>query len=397
MSVLKFSPNSLRAALFSTLVILVASVGFSSRAQAIETNAKQAILIDAQTMSVLYQKDGFVSMPPASMSKLMTLYLLFERLRDGRLSLDDTLRVSERAWRKGGAKSGSSTMFLKPGQRVRIEDLIRGIIVQSGNDACIVVAEGLAGTEDAFAAEMTSTARELGLQNSHFANATGWPDPGQRMTAYDLALLARHLIYDFPEYYHYFSEKSFTYNGIKQQNRDPLVYQNTSGADGLKTGHTEASGYGLVASAKRNGRRLILVLNGLASKKLRASEPEHLLDWGFREFQNYALFKSGDVVDQASVWLGKKSEVPLIVKQDVTLTLPRKSRKEMKVQVVYDGPVPAPIAKGQHIADLVISAPDVKTVDIPLVAGDSSAKLGLFGRLGAAFNQLLWGSSQPKK
>jgi len=362
-------------------------------AHALETPASHAYLIDTTTGAVLLDKNGAQLMPPASMSKLMTLFMVFERLQDGRLSLDDKFYVSENAWRKGGAKTGGSTMFLEPSMRVRVEDLIRGIIVQSGNDACIVVAEALGGSEEGFAVEMTDRARALGLMESTFKNATGWPDPEHRVSARDLAKLAQLTAERFPEYFHYYSEKSFVYNGIKQSNRNPLVYKDM-GADGLKTGHTEESGYGLVGSAVRLGRRLVLVVNGLSSKKMRSSESERLLEWGFREFNNYSLFKAGDVVTDANVWLGTKGTVALLIEDDLTLTLPKKSRRDMKVAVTYEGPLPAPIQKGQRVATLTITAPDVDTVEIPLVAGDSIAQLGLVGRLGAAFDFIVWGGTK---
>jgi len=320
--------------------------------------------------------------------------VLFERLQDVRLSLYDKFYVSENAWRKGGAKTGGSTMFLEPSMRVRVEDLIRGIIVQSGNDACIVVAEALAGSEEAFAQEMTDKARELGMTGSTFKNSTGWPDPEHRLTAHDLAALAQLTVERFPEYYHYYTEQTFVFNGIKQSNRNPLIYKDM-GADGLKTGHTEESGYGLTASAVRKDggkdRRLILVVNGLSSKKMRSTESERLLEWGFREFGNYALFKAGDVVTDASVWLGQKASVPLIIEKDLTLTLPKRARREMKVKVSFEGPVPAPLQKGQRIGTLSITAPDVTPVEIPLLAGEAVEQLGLVGRLGAALDYILWG------
>lgn len=360
--------------------------------KAIETSAREAILIDVDTGEAILEKGADNSMPPASMSKLMTLYILFQRLRDGSVKLEDTFTVSENAWRKGGAKSGSSTMFLEPGKKVKVEDLIRGIIVQSGNDACIVVAENLAGSEAAYAEEMTAKARELGMMNSTFRNATGWPHPEHRMTPRDLAILAKHTITDFPEYYHYYSETEFTYNRIKQHNRNPLLYKDI-GADGLKTGHTEEAGYGLTASAKRGDRRLILVVNGLSSKKARTIEPDRLLQWGLREFNNYALFKAGETVDDASVWLGISKTVPLVITQDVKITLPRKARNKLKITVQFQGPVPAPIAKGTEIAKVVIAAPGRQPMEIPLVAGADVEQLGLFGRLGAAFESIVWGHS----
>lgn len=388
--------NKAKASRFNHYFIgafLIFLIALSGRpAQALDTIAREAYMVDFDTGAVLYDKGGYVSMPPASMSKLMTVYMVMERLKDGRLKLDDKLRVSENAWRKGGAKSGSSTMFLEPGSLVRVEDLLRGIIIQSGNDACIVVAEALAGKESTFAEEMTAKARELGMENSTFANATGWPHPNHRMTPKDLTILARRTILDFPEFYHYYGEKSFTYNGIRQTNRNPLLYKNM-GADGLKTGHTTEAGYGLTASAKRGNRRLLLVVNGLPSIKARASEPERLLEWGFREFNNYALFKGGETVAEADVWLGSKPRVPLVIQDKVFLTMPKNARKDMKVTVSYQGPISAPISKGAKVADLIITAKDQEPVIFPLVAGEEVERLGLVGRLIAAFKYIVFGSS----
>ena len=364
---------------------------FGSSAQAIETIAKSAIIIEVATGETLMAKDADAPMAPASMSKLMTLYMLFERLKDGSLSLDDTFRVSDNAWRKGGAKSGSSTMFLSPRKRVKVEDLIRGIIVQSGNDACIVVAEGLSGSEAGFAVEMTERAREIGLASSTFRNATGWPDPEHRMTPRDLATLGQRLIEKFPEYYRFFKETEFTYGGIRQMNRNPLLYKEM-GADGLKTGHTQESGFGLTASAIRNGRRLVLVVNGLASKKARSQEPERLLEWAFRDFNNYALFKAGEKIEDAQVWLGEQPRVPMMIGKDVTLTIPRKARRKMKVSVTYKA-VPAPVAKGDVIGQLKVKVPGRDDMIVPLFAGADVARLGVIGRLWAALSNILFGEA----
>jgi D-alanyl-D-alanine carboxypeptidase (penicillin-binding protein 5/6) len=326
-------------------------------------------------------------MPPASMSKIMTTYLVFERLKDGRLSLDDELLVSEKAWRMGGSK-----MFVEVGNRVRVEDLLRGVIVQSGNDACIVLAEAIGGTEEGFAEMMTNKARDLGMTTSTFANATGWPDPNHRMTARELALLAQHVITDFPEYYHYYAETEFTWNDIRQSNRNPLLYMSV-GADGLKTGHTEEAGYGLTASAERNGRRVVLVVNGLESQKARSEESARLVDWAFREFENYALFQPGEVVEQGEVWLGDKATVPLVIPDGLKITLARRARADMKVTVSYDTVIPAPIEQGQEVARLTVSAPDTDPVVAPLVAGESVERLGVFGRVTAALKYLIFGAN----
>ena len=381
----------LGAALVAILWMMQPHAGNAAGAS-IETIAREAILMDVATGAILFEKDADQPMHPASMSKMMTVHMLFDRLKEGSLSLDDTFTVSEHAWREGGAKSGSSTMFLMPGQRVRVEDLIRGIVIQSGNDASIVVAEGLASSEQVFAEQMTARAHKLGLNHSTFRNATGLPDPEHLTTAHDLALLAMETIRDFPEYYHYYSEKEFTYNGIKQGNRNPLLYLDM-GVDGLKTGHTEASGYGLTASAKRGDRRLVLVLNGLPSIKMRSRESERLLEWGFREFENYKLFAAGDTVADANVWLGREKSVSLVTPKDLVVMLPRKARGGMKVTATFDSPIAAPITKGDKLAKLVITAPDVAPIEVPLVAGASVERLGIFGRLGAALKYLLWGNA----
>jgi len=372
------------------LLLLAVAVG---PARAFETVAKQAILVDMATGSVLFEKNADQPMAPASMSKMMTIYMVFERLKEGNLSLDDNFPVSETAWRKGGAKSGSSTMFLDPGKRVRVEDLLRGVIVQSGNDACIVLAEGLAGDEIAFALEMTRRGIEMGLKNTTFKNATGWPHPEHLTTARDLALLAKRTIIDFPDYFPYYSETEFIYNGIRQTNRNPLLYKNM-GVDGLKTGHTEASGYGLAATVKRNDRRLILVINGLPTRKARSREPERLLEWGLREFNNYALFKAGEKVADANVWLGDSPAVPLVIEKDLVLTLDRRARKKMKVSVVLQEPVAAPITAGDRLATLKVALPDAKAIEVPLVAAGAVNRLGLAGRLKTALKHVLFGNAE---
>ena len=361
-------------------------------AGAMDSIAREAILMDAQTGTVLFEKDADRLMPPASMSKLMTVYLVFERLKEGSLSLDDEFVVSENAWRKGNWASGGSTMFLEPGQRVRVEDLLKGIIVQSGNDACVVVAEALAGSEDAFAEMMTEKGREIGLKNSTFRNASGWPHPEHRMTARDLATLAKRTIRDFPDFYHYYSEREFTYNKHRQYNRNNLLGKG-GGVDGLKTGHTENAGYGLTASAERRGQRLILVVNGLKSKKERRQEPQRLLEWGFREFKNYALFTAGEEVAKVDVWLGKKTQVPLIVKDAMLLTLPRKERAGMKATVEYMTPVPAPFKAGDKLGTLTLSFPTRDAIQVPLLAGDGAERLGLFGRVMSALRSIILGVS----
>ena len=366
-------------------VALLGLVALIRPGLAFETQAREAVLVDATTGAVLLDKNADSLMPPASMSKIMTVYMVFEALKDGRLSLDEKLMVSEKAWRMGGSK-----MFVEVGKEVRVEDLLRGVIVQSGNDACIVLAEGLAGSEAAFADAMTSKARELGMNDSVFANATGWPHPDHRMTARDLATIALKTIENFPEYYHYYAETSFTWIGIKQGNRNPLLYKKI-GADGFKTGHTEEAGYGLTGSAVQNDRRLVVVVSGLPSVKARADESHRLIAWGFREFGNYDLFKAGETVEEGVVWQGDAKTVPLVLAEDFTVTLPRKSRKDMTVTVKQDGPIPAPIEEGQQVAKLVVAAPGAESVEVPLLAGASVPQLGVFGRFVGNIKHLMFG------
>ena len=377
--------STFRSALAS-FFIAIWTFALISPALAVETTAKHAILIDTSTGAILMEKDADTATAPASMSKIMLLYLIFERLAEGNFTMEDTFAVSEKAWRMGGSK-----MFVGVNTRVTIADLLRGVIVQSGNDASIVIAEGLGGTESSFAAEMTERGFELGLTSSVFKNATGWPEEGHVMSARDIAILSIRLIADFPQYYPIFAETSFTYNDIPQSNRNPLLY-GFPGADGLKTGHTEASGYGLAASAVRNGRRLILVMNGLESVQDRAREAERLLDWGFREFANYTLFGAGDVVDNAPVWLGAQATVPLVIQNELTLTLSRSARRNLTVKAVYQSPIPARIETGTELAKLVVEAPDIQSIELPLVAGADVDRLGVFGRLRAAVGYLVWGA-----
>ncbi len=360
---------------------------FAGLAQTVETPAKHAFLIDLETNTVLLDKASDVPMPPASMSKLMTVYMVFESLKAGRLSLDDKFLVSTKAWRKGGSK-----MFVMVNTRVSVGDLLRGIIVQSGNDACIVVAEGLAGSEEAFAEKMTAKGREIGLTNSNFTNATGWPAENHNMSARDIATLSARLIGDFPEYYPMFAELNFTYGGIKQGNRNPLLYKKF-GADGLKTGHTEASGFGLAVSAVRDGRRLLLVLNGLGSMRQRSSESARLIDWGFRETATYRLFGKDEEIAAADVWLGKAASVPLVLGRALKLTMSRTARKGMVVKLNYRAPIPAPIAKGAALGRLIVNRPGQPPLEIPVLAGQAVERLGMFGRVNAALKYLLWGSS----
>ncbi len=373
--------------LFLSVLVSTFAVRFPSNAQTIKTTARSAYIIDLSTDTILLSKNADVALPPASMSKLMTIYIIFELIKNRSLSLQDQFIVSKKAWRKGGSK-----MFVKIGDRVTISDLLRGIIVQSGNDACIVIAEGISGSETAFAALMTEKARELGLLNSTFNNATGWPHSNQLMSARDLGTLSALVIKKFPELYKIFAEKSFSYNQIKQGNRNPLLYRDI-GADGLKTGHTKAAGYGLTASAIRSGRRIILVLNGMKSVRQRSVESLRLMEWAFRAFKPIILFKKNEEVTQADVWLGTSSKLPLVASRDIKITLPLAATNKLKVTVIMKNPVASPIKKGKGLASLKITAPSIQNKEIELVAGREVGQLGFIGRLGAAIKHVLWGPS----
>jgi len=350
------------------LALLVSTPAFAESA---DTRAKFAYLVDDDTGSVLLNKNGDQKMVPSSMTKLMTMYVLDSRLRDGKIKLGDTMPVSEKAWRMQGSK-----MFVPLGEHVPVEDLVRGIIIQSGNDACIVVAEGLSGSEEAFAGEMNATAQKMGLTGSHFTNSTGWPDDNHYMTAHDLAVLAHHVIHDFPDSYKYYAEKTFSYNKITQYNRNRLL-GNDIGVDGLKTGHTDEGGYGITLSAKdpASGRRLILVINGLASDNERMEEGDQLLRWALHTFADYTILKKDVPVDEAKVWFGTKDTVPLVSENDITITLPVDAQGQAKFTLLYDGPLPAPVARGAHVADLVVAVPGQDKQVIPLTAGEEVPKL----------------------
>ncbi len=361
------------------LAMGVSVLAMSGKANAFETKARNAILMDYETGAYLYTKDHQEMIAPASMSKLMTVYVLLSKIKDGEVSLDDKYTVSENAWRKGGAASGGSTMFLKIGQEVRVEDLLKGILIQSGNDACIVVAENLAGSEEEFAAMMNETAEKIGLHHAHFVNATGLPHPEHKISVEDLAILARHIIKEFPEFYHLFSEKEFTFNGIRQGNRNPLLYS-LKGADGLKTGHTSEAGFCLTGSAVRNNRRLIEVMTGLESNKQRSEETESLMTWGFANFDNYKFFTKNQIMAEVPVWYGTSKSVAAVVPEEVIKTIKKSAKSKYAAKMIYDEPLKAPILQGDKIGELFITY-NGETVDkIPLVAKDNVAKIGPFSR-----------------
>ena len=374
----------------STMIVSGFVLGLAHSAQAIETKAKNMILMDYDTGQYLYEKDAQRMIPPASMSKLMTIYIIFSKLKDGSLSEDDVFTVSENAWRKGGAASGSSTMFLNIKEKVRVGDLLQGIIIQSGNDACIVAAENIAGSEEDFAKMMNATAKRLGMNNSSFANATGWPHPDQRMSVEDLAILARAIIKEFPEYYYLFSEKNYTHNNIRQGNRNPLLYSMPE-ADGLKTGHTEEAGFCLTGSAKRGDRRLISVMSGLSSNKERSEEAEKIMNWGFREFDNYKVLSQGQKVAEVPVWFGEEKQVDLLVNEDLVSTIKKSKAQKVKLTAVYDKPVKAPIAQGDKLGFVRVEIPGQPVKEVPLIAAKDVKKLGWFGKMMENVKYLLFG------
>lgn len=361
-----------------------------SKAAEIDSSAEFAFVTDFGSGKVLMEKQPDALMKPASMAKIMTVYIAFERIADGSLSLDDTFLISEKAWRKGGSKT-----FVEVGKEVSVRDLLYGVVVQSGNDAAIAIAEGISGTEEGFAEEMNYVARKLGMENTVFRNSTGWPHLEQHTTARDLNILATALIREFPadkypELYPMFAEKDFTYNGIKQGNRNPLVY-GTQGADGLKTGHTAESGYGLVGSAHRDGQRVVMVLNGMKSMKQRSSESRRLIDLMFREFKLYRFYDKDQPVDRANVWLGTKNKIDLVLEEPLHLVMARSDRRKMKVSVNWNDPVPAPITAGQAIGTLVLELPSGKTT-YPLLAAENVDGLGMFDRVGEALKYLIFGA-----
>ena len=358
--------------------------------ESVQSVAEYAYITDFDSWRVLMNKNGDAPMKPASMAKIMTTYLAFERVANGSLTMDDTFIVSEKAWKKGGSRT-----FLDPGSTVTLSDLLHGVIVQSGNDAAIALAEGLSGSEDAFADEMNDKARELGMFNTVFRNATGWPDPELTTTAKDLNILSTALIRDFPtdkypELYPIFTIKNFTYNNIKQGNRNPLIYKDES-ADGLKTGHTQESGYGVVGSSKRGSQRVVLVLNGMKSKNERAQESRRLMDLMFRNFKKYEFYDQGEVIDEASVWLGNQVKIKLLASADVHKVMSRVERRSLKVTLNWSDPIPAPLAKGQEVGMITLTYDD-KVENYPLLAAQDVQELGFFDRITEAVKYLIFGS-----
>jgi len=355
-----------------------------------QTIAAHAILIDADSGTVLFEKGADDLIPPASLSKLMTTEVVLNEIKEGRLKPTQEYRVSTNAWRRGGAPSHTSSMFIAINTLVSVDALLHGVVIQSGNDACMVLAEGIAGNETAFAEMMTKRARELGLTKSTFGNSNGLPDPRQLMTSRELAKLARHIIRTYPDYYKLYGEREFTWNKIRQYNRNPLLTMNI-GADGLKTGFTKEAGYGLVGSAEQNGLRLIVVLNGLKTEKERADEGKKLLEWGFHSFQSGLLFNEGQEIATAKLYGGEKGHVPLVAAKEVRLMVPRGSRERIIARVVYSGPVPAPVQQGQKIGTLKVWRGDFVVLEVPLQAGDSVGTGSMSQRAFDAASELVLG------
>ncbi|MBH71582.1 MAG: D-alanyl-D-alanine carboxypeptidase [Pelagibacteraceae bacterium] len=372
---------------FFLITFLFLFVSFNVKA--IETKADSAYVLDVNSNTPLFEKNPDLRQGPASMSKLMLTYIVFERLKNRTLTLDQEFLVSKKAWKFGGSK-----MFVNVGDMVSVEDLLKGVIVQSGNDACIVLAEGLSGSEENMTDEMNDKAQQLGLTNSNFTNVTGWPHEDHYMSLKDIAHLSKYLIKEFPEYYNLFKINEFTYNDIKQFNRNKLI--SIDGFDGLKTGRTSQSGYGLAASALRENRRIISVVNGLNSDKERINETKKLVNWSFREFVNYNLYQPEDVIQHAKVWLGKESFVPLILNEELNVTIKKKNSDKFKMKLIYETPVLAPIKKGDKVAQLqLIDGDIIRTKDI--YAGKDVEKVSRFYRSFSIINYLLFGVSNKSQ
>lgn len=377
-------------------LIAVALPGHAA-APPFDTPAPVAFMKDLSSGAILYSKDADRRIPPASMAKMMTVYVAFDLIKKGELKLDQTFQVRPETWQRWHGPAAGSTMFLSPGEEVSVANLLHGIVTLSGNDACVVLAEGISGTEPAFVALMNRRAKELGMANSNFGNSNGWPDEGVTyVTAHDLATLAEATVRDHPQLYKaFYSQKEFTWGKtlgggtpITQANRDPLLGR-VAGADGLKTGHTDEAGYGFTGSAEQNGRRLVMVLSGLDSFNSRIEQSVAFMNWGFRAWQSKAIVKKGKRVQTAEVQLGDESEVGLVAPRDLAVTLPAGLGSDMKVKVVYNGPIVAPIKAGQHIADLVVSTPDMPPQTLPLVAESDVSEAGFFARLWAGLRSLL--------
>ena len=389
--------SSIHRFLFIALsVVAIQLSSYAAMAQNLKTSARNVLIVDMETGQTLFEKSADTPFPPASMSKLMTAYVAFEMIKEGYVSLDTVTKVRPETWRKWRLKG--STMFLNANEEVTVEQLLKGIIIQSGNDACVVLAEALAGSEDIYVDWMNAKAKELGMSGSVFKNVTGWPTEGHVMTAKDLYTLTSHMISDFPDLFALYGEKEYTHGvdsntgkPITQPNRNPILY-NVEGADGMKTGHTDEAGYSLTGTAKRGDRRIVLVVTGLDSNRARARESQRLMEYSFRNFKNYTLLQKGEVIENANVWLGEEGLVPLVVAEDVKQSMSLSDRRSMKIKLKYDGPIPAPIHVGQPLASLSIETSSGTRI-VPLVAGDSVEEVSGFGRISAAFTYLLFGSA----
>lgn len=364
--------------------------GATAIAQDFEVGVEHAILVDYETGTVLFEHNADLPMPPASLAKLMTMYLVFEALRDDRLSLDDAFVVSENAWRKGGAPSGTSTMFAELGSSITVSNLMRGVIIQSGNDAAITIAEGMAGSEEAFADQMNEAAGRLGLSDSVFTNPTGLPDAAQYVTARDLSILAAAIIREFPEHYAIYSEREFTWNGITQSNRNTLLRMDI-GADGMKTGFTEESGYGLIASAVRGERRLIAVINGAESEGDRTSEAADLLEWGFEAFTRVSLFRPAAMLAEAEIFGGTEPTVGLVMTTPLNVLVPNEATGRLAAEIIYRGPLIAPVLAGDIVGTLRLLLDGQEIATSPIVTAAAVGRGTLPQRAGDALADLVFG------
>jgi len=367
-------------------LILIFTFFNISNLSALNSIATHAIIYDYETNEILYEKNAFEKTPPASTTKILTSYIVFDQIKKGNLKLNDKFRVSEKAYKKGG-----SSMFLETNTMVTVEDLLYGIIVQSGNDASIVVAENISGSERAFTDLMNEYATKIGMKNSNFVNSSGWPHPLHYSTMYDLAVLSKAIIRDFPDMYKIYSEKEFTYNNITQPNRNSLL-ELYEGTDGLKTGYVKDSGYGIVVSTLKKNRRIIIAVNGLESRKSRVIESERLLNWAFRNTKLETLFKKGEVVKKTDVWLGTKNQIDLIVGQDILTTLKSEQKDSIDAKIIYDKPIKAPILKNQEIGKIIIEIKDKDTLEFPLYAKDSIKKINPLFRVFSAIRYLIFGN-----
>lgn len=359
-------------------------------AQLFDTRAGQAFMVDADTGTILYEKNPDILIPPASLAKLMTMEVVFHAIKSGRLTMQDTFLVSENAWRTGGASSGGSTMFAELGSSISLEDLIQGVVVQSANDGCIVIAEGMAGSEERFADQMTQRARAIGLEKSVFKNSTGLPAEGQVVTVRELVKLARHIWQEYPEFYRFYAQREFTWNGIRQFNRNPLLRMDI-GADGLKTGYTEASGYAIVGSVMRDGRRLFVGMSDMASENERAEESRRLLDWGIRAFEKTELFAENEIVGEAKTYGAEKSYVGLRAGGPLSIFVPITNRDRLIARIVYNGPVLPPVEAGTELGTLKVWIGDTLSQETPLYAAESVGHGSLYSRALDAIEELAIG------